>query len=153
MSFLLRAPIAPDIATALELRPEARIGLTSMGVVSITGRPVRLRGLGDAMTLLYDGELCLMGGVIVPWPHVGVAWGMVFPRGAASPVVVARYILRFLRDRIAKHELYRLEMVTDVTDTLGEGLVDWLGADKEGLRRRYLPNGNDGTLWAWVKGR
>jgi len=107
--------------------------------------------LGDAFAVRWDTALLGCGGLLIPWPGVAVAWMILTPTAKKHPIATYRAIRSFLVDRVAKYDLVRIEASIHTHTSESRKLAETLGFTCEGLRLRYLPDGHDAWLYAWIR--
>jgi len=123
-------------------------------VVVLNAAKVEERGLdamGDAFTGRWDGAMLGCGGLVTAWPGVAIGWLILTPRAKKHPQATYRAIRSFLVDRVSKDRLWRIEASVHTYNPLAVKLAEVLGFEREGLRRKFLPDGADAWLYAWIK--
>ena len=106
---------------------------------------------GAAHSIIQDGHLVLSAGVWQLWPGVGEAWLLPSARLLARPRGPVRTVRRFL-DEIAEREGYtRVQATTHADFERGERFLKWLGFEREGVLRKFGPDGSDHKIYSRVK--
>ena len=105
---------------------------------------------GNAHSIIQDGHLVLSAGVWQLWPGVGEAWLLPSARLLSRPRGPVRIVRRFL-DEIAKREGYtRVQATTHADFDRGERFLEWLGFEREGVLRKFGPDGSDHKIYSRI---
>ena len=135
-----------DLQELAVMAPEAAVALNVMKV-----KTQGLGALGDAYTLRYAGAMLGCGGLLTAWPGVAIVWLILTPRARKHPHVTYRAIREFLSHCVRKDGLWRLEASVHTSSVSACKLAEVLGFQREGLRRKFLPDGGDAWLYAWIR--
>lgn len=106
---------------------------------------------GDAFTLMYDGRVMCVGGVHNIWPGCGQVWLIPSVYALQHPMVFARQVRRILDVMIETHQLHRVQALINTKLAPGERWIEMLGFTKEGVLRKYSPQGNDYFMYGRVQ--
>lgn len=105
---------------------------------------------GPAYTGMYNGRIVGCGGVSIYWAGVGQAWA-VFPKWVTIFKREAYcYIKKGLNIIITEYDMRRIEATwrTDYPDKMH--WLEHLGFQREGLLRKYCPDGCDAWMYAYI---
>lgn len=106
---------------------------------------------GPAYTSFDDGKPVFSAGVAIPWKGFGEAWMLMSKDAHKYPLSVYRHVRNMLNAIIEDNNLHRVQA------TIADGqpyLVKWierLGFKREGLLRKFGPDGSDFILYARVR--
>lgn len=98
---------------------------------------------GMAFTLLLDRTPIVSGGVILLWNGVGEGWVMSSKRIFEYKFTAASLIKRRLDLICENNKIWRLQTSVKAKFTTGIRFATWLGLTKEGLMRKFGPDGSD----------
>lgn len=98
---------------------------------------------GMAFTLLLDDTPIVSGGVILLWNGVAEGWVMSSKRIFKYKFTAASLIKRRLDLICENNKIWRLQTSVKAKFTTGIRFATWLGLTKEGLMRKYGPDGSD----------
>lgn len=98
---------------------------------------------GMAFTLLLNDTPIVSGGVIVLWHGVGEGWVMSSKRIFEYKFTAASLIKRRLDLICDNNKIWRLQTSVKAKFTTGIRFATWLGLTKEGLMRKFGPDGSD----------
>ena len=102
----------------------------------------------------HEGHLLGAGGVYQEWPGVGRCWLILTPYAQqVRPRATVMVIRNTLTEIVDQHGFWRLEGHTRVSDPPACKLLRVLGWRREGRCLKYMPDGSDAYLYAWVKDR
>ena len=95
----------------------------------------------------------LAGGVMRIWNGVGELWMMVDEDMRRNmPVSMARYAKRCVDVLLMRHQFHRVQCHIDVTLERNCRFAEFIGLKREGLMKKYLPNGVDAWRYAMIAG-
>lgn len=135
----------PDHLKVLHLQPAQAYML---GEVEADGYAAMLAAEGGFTALDEAGKVLAVAGVSGRWRKVGVIWALI--SCDAGPHM--RTLIRATRGYLENvGDWHRVEASVDVGFEAGERLLMLLGFEREGLARRYRPDGGDCTIWAKIK--
>jgi len=101
-------------------------------------------------TGMEDGAVLATGGVHRMWNGVGEAWLLVGKEGYSKPKTVARYTDYIFQHIQEEHDLFRIQASVSALDETANRYAQWLGFEKEGIMRKYGPDGSDYIRYARV---
>lgn len=96
---------------------------------------------GPGFTVLLDDKIVGCGGVRLFWKGVGEAW-IIFPDNIGNFHIDPQIVKDKLQEIIEKHKLQRIEISPQCDWAPGLSYARWLGFEREGKRRKYLPSNN-----------
>jgi hypothetical protein len=105
---------------------------------------------GPAYSVFSDGDLFMCGGVRRIWGGSGEAWMLYSPAVVRLKLAAVKTIKRLLEDIIAREGYYRVQSFIPVRIRQAAKMLEMLGFEREGLLRRYGPDGEDNYLYARV---
>lgn len=96
--------------------------------------------LGPAWTAVLDGQPLGCGGLVLPWPGVGIAWMVLSDEMLTHPLWLTRTVKRFLVDMTRIHHLHRVEAVALEESLTNQRWIEALGfhVEQHGRARAYL---------------
>ena len=106
--------------------------------------------IGDSFTLISEGRILCVGGIFPLWPGVGQVWLIPSVHGLAKPMVFVRHIKRMLNSMQETGKYHRVQAIISTQLTRGDRWIEYLGFTKEGLLRKYTPQGTDYFMYAKV---
>lgn len=134
-----------DHLKALTLQPAQAYML---GEVSAAGYAEMLEAEG-AFTAIDDvGRVLAVAGVSSRWKGVGMLWALISCDAGPHMRTLIRATKGYLEHA---GDWHRVEASVDVGFAAGERLLVLLGFEREGLARRYRPDGGDCTIWAKIR--
>jgi hypothetical protein len=98
---------------------------------------------GMAFTLLHNDLPVVSGGVILLWDGVGEGWVMSSKRIFDYKITAASIIKKRLDLICENNKIWRLQTSVKAKFTTGIRFATWLGLTKEGLMRKFGPDGSD----------
>lgn len=134
-------PFRPDHLSRLELQPVQRL----CGVSYQTGAEIARHC--QAFTGLAGGQVVGIAGFMEQWRGRAVAWALLSESAGPHMVQISRAVDREIR----RAPWHRVEAHVAPDFEAGIRLVRLLRFEFEGLMARFLPNGEDASLWARVK--
>lgn len=102
---------------------------------------------GVAWAVLLDGEPIACGGIAEAWRDRAIAWSMITPAVFDHFRLLHRCVLSVLDEA----PWARIEMDVRADHASGCRWAEHLGFEREGVRRRFTPDGGDMVLYAKVK--
>jgi L-amino acid N-acyltransferase YncA len=110
-------------------------------------------GIAYAWSGRYRGELIGIGGFSPHWPGVESVWFFAVPGALHGRVIglVARSIRAMLREAVTQRGVWRLQAGVHTHDRQAVTFVEHFAFQREGLMRRFGPDGADWWMYAWVK--
>jgi hypothetical protein len=112
----------------------------------------RERG-GPAYTALVGADVLGCGGVLLPWPGIGVAWLALSAEAPTYRVWLTRTVRRILDDVTRAYGLHRLEAVVRADRPVNQRwLKAFAFARENGCARAYMPDQTDAFRYERVRG-
>lgn len=102
---------------------------------------------GQSFSAVADGRVIACAGVMELWQNRGMAWALLSSDAGRHFVKVHRAVSRFLD----LSELPRIEAYVDEDFAQGHRWITALGFTKEGLMRKFTPEGRDAVLYSRVR--
>lgn len=99
-------------------------------------------------TGLIDGKVAGFAGIQVKWEGRGLAWAMLSPHLTPRNFIRVHNKVRDILDTAQIQRLRRIETAVRVDFQAGHRWAGALGFEREGLMRRFTPNGCDAVLYA-----
>jgi hypothetical protein len=95
---------------------------------------------GPAWTAVLDGQPLGCGGLVLPWPGVGIAWMVLSEEIHQHPLWLTRTVKQFLVDMTRIHHLHRVEAVALEESETNQAWLKRLGFTREehGRATAYL---------------
>ena len=99
----------------------------------------------------YEGRFIGCGGIRMLWPGVGEAWAIFAedPREFAHEIY--HYVSMGLEHIIAEHGLWRVQTPIAADIAVNIRFIENLGFEREGLMKKFGPDGDDFYIYAKVK--
>ena len=104
----------------------------------------------NTYTAVLNGEVVGIGGVVVLWKGVGEAWVILSRNCQNKPIEMFLCIKRVYKALIQSCELNRIQVVVRVDFPQSIKMIEKLGFEREGLMRRYCPDGCDAYMYARI---
>jgi hypothetical protein len=104
---------------------------------------------GQCRSCVMDGEVVACAGVDILWPGVGEVWAMVSYE--IDKTLVYKGIAKGLKRVVDDNDLWRVQGWARVGFKEAHVLFKHLGMIREGVARRYAPDGADCVLYSKVK--
>lgn len=106
---------------------------------------------GWAKTVIINGEIVGVGGVIQYWTGVGEAWFQLSKFAGEHKIESIRCIRRLMEQAFEELELWRIQTTEreDFPQTMK--MAEHLGFKKEGLMINYAPDGGNVWLYAIIR--
>jgi hypothetical protein len=115
----------------------------------LSGRARELETSGS-VTLMRDGQVLLVGGVLPLWEGRGIVWCMFNEESRNFGVTVFRHLRRYVDLKLKTFR--RIEVCVPYDFDHGKRRVEMLGFKLECAHaRKYLPDGSDCALYAMVR--
>jgi hypothetical protein len=105
-------------------------------------------GKGPCLTLLDGGEAIACGGVVTMFSTSGEIWLRLSKK--AGPHAVRELKTQMYR-WISELKLNRLQATGPAAWKELPRFLEWLGMQREGILRRFGPNGDDYFIYSWVR--
>lgn len=135
----------PAHLEALRLQPaQAHM----LGEIETEGYAAMLAAEGGFTALGEDGAVLAVAGVSARWQGVGMIWALISCEAGPHMRSLVRAAKGYLEN---VGEWHRVEASVDVGFLAGDRLLTLLGFEREGLARRYRPDGGDCTIWAKIR--
>lgn len=136
-------PLRRDHLTRLRLQPAQRY---FSGALSDPDYAVELAEAGPAYALVAGERVLAVGGVAERWHGVGLAWSLL----AADIGPHLRTLIRLTDGFFKQGPWHRLEIAVDDGFEEGCRLARLLGFEREGLAKKYTPDGRDCWIFARI---
>ena len=109
--------------------------------------------IGDCRTASIGDVIIGVGGVVLLWPGVGEFWLMLTKdvKEHTSSLTVMRGIKEFIDEIIEVRGIDRAQSILRADFDAAIKMNEFLGFKREGLMRKYLPDGSDAYIYARVK--
>lgn len=101
-------------------------------------------------TGIEDDTILACGGVHKMWDGVGEAWLLVSKEGYEKPKTVGKYTQYIFQHILEEHGLFRIQASVSAIDSRANRYAEWLGFEKEGIMKKYAPDGSDYIRYARV---
>lgn len=106
---------------------------------------------GPGFTAFENGKAVMAGGVVPTWRDgVGEAWMHISPWIEVHPKAAARCIYRMLGRALLEHPFVRVEAAICAEMPKNQRLAEFAGFRREGLMKRWGPDGRDYYQYAMV---
>lgn len=106
-----------------------------------------------AYTVVIDGTVAAVAGVLPFWAKRGEAWAMIRHDVIERyPITVAKYARQIVSLFIDRHGFDRLEAPIPEGAYVNLRFAQWLGFSTEGIMRKAGPNGENVYMTAFVGG-
>ena len=109
--------------------------------------------MGDCVTGVHHGLIWGVGGVVVHYEGMGEFWLMLikdFKRDINGSSIL-RDIMFFVEDKIEEHGLFRAQAVIRTDFKAAIKMIEFLGFEREGLMKQYLPGQADAYMYSRIK--
>ena len=104
----------------------------------------------SAYTAMQESRVFMIGGVYGLWENVGEAWFMMSKYAYDMPRSAAKYSSLLLDHVEEENNLQRIQASVHAGDKQAIRYVEWLGFQKEGLMKKFGPDGSDYYRFARV---
>ena len=95
---------------------------------------------GPASTMMENGKVLAVGGVVKFWAGVGEAWLMVAPEGRQKGLILFRHMGKFLDFCFVEHRFHRIQASIPYGHKEAHRCIMKLGFIPEGMMVRYGPD-------------
>jgi len=95
---------------------------------------------GPSITMIEDGTILAVGGVVKFWEGVGEAWMMISPEGRKKGLSLFRHMNGLLDYCFTEHKFHRIQASILFSHKEAHRCVMRLGFIPEGMMVRYGPN-------------
>ncbi len=102
---------------------------------------------GFAFAVSDDADVFGIGGVMPDHEGMCIAWSFVSPKAARVKLALTKIVVKFLQQLRADYQ--RIECSCLITEK-HERWLRILGFQREGIRRKYGPDGTDFGMWSIV---
>lgn len=106
-----------------------------------------LEASGEAFSGIHNGMVVGCAGVVTIWENRAYIWALLSPESGRHFVQIHKAV----RDKLATLPHHRIEAAVDTNFAAGIRWIEMLGFEREGMMRKYTPNGMDSYLYARVK--
>lgn len=106
---------------------------------------------GMSYTGLYEGRPVMCAGVRTLWPGVGEAWILLSPEIVNFKKEMYYTVIQYLEKIIKENGLWRVQAHARTDVPVAVRFLEHLGFEREGLMRKFDPQGRDCFLYALVK--
>ena len=103
-----------------------------------------------AFTGVIDGEIIACGGIYPIWENVGEAWFLGTDYVNKYPIIVTKTIRKYLKDLMFNNKLHRVQAHVRSDWDRANRWIEFLGMQKEGVVRKFSPDGRDHILFSKV---
>lgn len=140
----------------MELRPTTQSDIDFIKDNPFDDRVKRypeLTPMGDCVTGVHNGVIWGVGGVVVHYEGMGEFWLMLakgFNKDLAGSSIL-KQIMLFVEDKIELHNLHRAQAVIRSDFDVAIKMIHFLGFEREGLLKQYLPNRTDAFMYSRIK--
>lgn len=97
-----------------------------------------------------NGHVIACAGVIPQWPGRAIAWALMSPMAGKCFRRIHRSVSAFL-DYNIRERFHRIEATVDVDFDRAHKWMRMLGFEREGVMKKYRPDGMDQVLYARVR--
>lgn len=110
-----------------------------------------LRLSGWCKTVIYEGNILGVGGVVVYWPGVGEGYYILSEHAREHKVRMALCLKRIIALSFEELNLHRLQATVRKDFTQAAKLIEQAGFELEGNMKKYTPDKIDTYLYAFTK--
>jgi hypothetical protein len=103
------------------------------------------------VTLIIDSKPVVCTGLIEMWENCAEAWVIASGNIIHTPVSIARAMKRGLQERILNDDYDRVQANVRADWPTAIRFAEFVGMKREGLMRRFGPEGADYVRFAWVR--
>lgn len=108
-----------------------------------------LTACGFCKTVLVDGKIAGVGGVVAYWPGMGECW-VILSKDIKTKIIAVRAMRKIINEAISELELVRLQCTCAAGFKKAEELIRHLGFTQEAYMPKYLPTGGDAKLFSRI---
>lgn len=98
---------------------------------------------GKVWTLIADGHVICVGGVLLKREGVGELWSIPSQYIKQYPIFYIKAVRRIIGDAKTRHQLRRLQTLTRLDDVISYNLHKHLGFKFEGVMEKYFSDSSD----------
>ena len=98
---------------------------------------------GDAVTVIFDGDIVAVGGLVKYWEGVGEVWLMLTEKSRKKGVfgiIALEAISKKMNELIVAHNLWRVEANVRADFPESIKMIKYFGFEYEGTKRKYTPD-------------
>ena len=106
---------------------------------------------GPSYTFFMDGQAVFCAGVVDMLYQRGEAWSLLSSLFYKHPKLCARIIKKELGKIIKEHDYKRVQSIIEPEDSRAIRFIEWLGFEREGLLRKYMPHEKDMLMYARIQ--
>jgi hypothetical protein len=106
---------------------------------------------GPSYSLFIDNQVVFCAGVVDMLWQRGEAWTLLSSLFYKHPRVCARIVKSELGRIIKDHDYKRVQSIVEPEDTKAIRFIEWLGFEREGLLRKYMPSEKDMLMYARIQ--
>lgn len=105
-----------------------------------------------AWTILIDGAIAVVGGVVELTPFTGECWTMFSQEFLTTSLKNKVISVRKIKESLKNADIERLQSIADNEFDHAHRWLKQLGFTPEGVLRSYIGKGNDVTMYSLIKG-
>lgn len=106
---------------------------------------------GPSYSALFDGQIIACGGIVIPWPGVGMAWTIMGVEALKHRLWITRMTKRVLADVARSYDLHRIEAVVRADMPVNQEWMRLLGFSREnGMAQAYTSDKRDAIRYERV---
>ena len=106
---------------------------------------------GPSYTLFIDNQIVFCGGVVDMRWNRGEAWTLLSSLFYKYPKACVKTIKNELGRIIREFSFERVQAIVEPEDNRAIRFIEYLGFEREGLLRKYLPDGKDMLMYARIQ--
>ncbi len=103
-----------------------------------------------AFTGVINGNIVACGGIYPIWDNVGEAWFLGTDHVNQYPVIITKTIRKYLNNLMSLNKLHRVQAHVRSDWDRANRWIKFLGMQKEGVVRKFSPDGRDHILFSKV---
>ena len=104
---------------------------------------------GPCLTLMDEQQAIACGGIAFLFPQTAEIWVRLSLKGRGPHAVME--LKKQMYRWIEEHHLDRLQATAQARWKQDCDFLEWLGMEREGVMRKFGPNGLDQVMYAWVR--
>jgi hypothetical protein len=112
-----------------------------------SGYGLSLQTAGPAYSAVIDDKVIACLGIIPQWENRAIAWGLISGDAGKYFIGVHKAVKRFLD----LQDYARIETSVSCNFDQGHRWAQMLGFEREGMMRKYTPDGRDCDLYARIR--
>jgi len=118
---------------------DASMILNRDGRQGSTWNIIRQAQLGPSFTAVVDERPIACGGLMIPWPGVGMAWMVLSDECAWHWIWLSKTTKRTLQLLIRVHDIHRVEAMALEEAPVNHRWLEWMGftRERDGVARQY----------------